>query len=61
MDDHSRRQEILRRITELIEEMPEDVLLQLIQRWEAELTELFPEKSINTSEIEDKSYTSDKT
>lgn len=61
MDDHSQRQEILQRITELIKEMPEDVLLQLIQRWEAELTELFAENSIPTYEIEDKSYASDKT
>lgn len=60
MDDHSRRQEILQRITELIEEMPEVVLLQLIQRWEAELTELFAKNSITPSEIDNKSYASDK-
>ena len=37
MDDYSRRQEVLVRIAELLEQMPEEVLLQLIQSWEAEL------------------------
>ncbi len=60
MDEYSRRQEILHRIAELIGEIPEDVLLQLIKRWEAELTELFAENSIPTSEIDNKSYASDK-
>ena len=39
MDDYSRRREVLARITELLGKMPEDVLLQLIQRWEIELNE----------------------
>ena len=37
MDQYSRRLEVLVRIAELLEQMPEDVLLQLIQSWEAEL------------------------
>lgn len=40
MDEYSHRQEVLVRIAELLEQMPEDVLLQLIQGWEAELTEI---------------------
>ena len=40
MDDYSRRREVLVRIAELLEQMPEDVLLQLIQRWETELSEI---------------------
>ena len=40
MDDNSRRREVLVRIAELLEQMPEGVLLQLIQRWEAELNEM---------------------
>lgn len=40
MDEYSRRQEVLVRIAELLEQMPEDLLLQLIQRWEVELTEI---------------------
>jgi hypothetical protein len=40
MDKFSRRQEVLVRIAELLEQMPEDVLLQLIQRWETELSEI---------------------
>ena len=40
MDDNSRRREILVRIAELLEQMPEDVLLQLIQHWEVELNEM---------------------
>ncbi len=40
MDDYSRRREVLVRIAELLEQMPEDVLLQLIQRWEVELNEI---------------------
>jgi hypothetical protein len=39
MDDYSCRREVLVRIAELLEQMPEDVLLQLIQRWEIELNE----------------------
>lgn len=61
MDAYSQRQEILKRIAELIEDMPEDVLLQLIQRWEAELSELLANNSIIMLESEDKSYISDKT
>ncbi len=41
MDDYSRRREVLARIAELLEQMPEDVLLQLIQLWEVELNEIF--------------------
>ena len=40
MDKSSRRGEVLVRIAELLEQMPEDVLLQLIQHWEAELSEI---------------------
>ena len=40
MDDYSRRREVLARIAELLGKMPEDVLLQLIQRWETELSEI---------------------
>jgi len=40
MDEYSRRQEVLIRIAKLLEHMPEDVLLQLIQRWEVELNEI---------------------
>ena len=40
MDDYSHRQEVLVRIAELLEQMPEDILLQLIHRWEAELNEI---------------------
>ena len=61
MDTYSQRQEILKRIAELIEDMPEDVLLQLIQRWEAELSELLANNSIIMLESEDKSYISDTT
>lgn len=40
MDDYSRRREVLARIAELLGKMPDDVLLQLIQRWETELSEI---------------------
>ena len=40
MDDYSRRREVLARIAELLGKMSEDVLLQLIQRWEMELSEI---------------------
>ena len=40
MDDYSCRREVLVRIAELLEQMPEDVLLQLIQRWEVELNDI---------------------
>ena len=40
MDDNSRRREVLVRIAKLLEQMPEHVLLQLIQRWEVELNEI---------------------
>ena len=40
MDEYSRRQEVLIRIAKLLEHMPEDVLLQLIQRWEVELNQI---------------------
>jgi len=40
MDDYSRRREVLARIAELLGKMSEDVLLQLIQRWETELSEI---------------------
>lgn len=61
MDAYSQRQEILKRIAELIEDMPEDDLLQLIQRWEAELSELLANNSIIMLDSQDKSYISDKT
>lgn len=40
MDEYSRRREVLVRIAKLLEQMPEDVLLQLVQQWEAELNEI---------------------
>ena len=40
MDEYSRRHEVLVRIAELLEQMPKEVLLQLIQHWEAELNEM---------------------
>lgn len=40
MDKSSRRREVLARIAELLGKMPEDILLQLIQRWETELSEI---------------------
>ena len=40
MDKSSRRREVLVRIAELLEQMPEDILLQLIERWETELSEI---------------------
>lgn len=40
MDEYARRQEILHRIAQILAQMPDDVLLQLIQHWEAELREV---------------------
>lgn len=40
MDEYSRRQEILHRIAQILAQMPDDILLQLIQHWEAELKEI---------------------
>ncbi len=61
MDDNSRRREVLVRIAELLEQMPEDVLLKLIQRWEVELNEILTnDPSVLTSD-EPESSTSNKT
>ncbi len=60
MDDYSRRQEVLARIAELLGKMPEDVLLQLIQRWETELSEILKVDSTQLINDKPESSTSNK-
>lgn len=59
MDEYSRRQEVLVRIAELLKQMPEDVLLQLIQHWETELSEILEVDSTLLINDEPESTTSE--
>ena len=60
MDDYSHRREVLVRIAELLEQMPEDVLLQLIQRWEIELSDILASDSTLLTYDEPESSSSNK-
>ncbi len=60
MDEYSRRREVLARIAELLEKMPDDVLLQLIQHWEAELSTILANDPTLLAYDEPESSTSNK-
>ena len=61
MHEYSRRREVLVRIAELLEQMPEDVLHQLIQRWETELNQILVNDPNDFSCDEHEAHASDKT
>lgn len=61
MDDYSHRREVLTRIAELLKKMPDDILVQLIQGWETELSELLEVNSTLLINDEPESSASNKT